>query len=154
MHPVEGNGQFAIIEDWLVIAASQTMCNLTVQQDHTYTVGDGQFVVHNCGDVRTPAQAAADLQYGSTETRVATREDAETVFRKQYLGQNLRNTTGLSDMEVKDLFKTTEGTYHWDEEVDESGRLLSHAEDNPHAYSPHLQIHPVGGPTIRIFFGG
>ena len=49
MHLVEGNGQIAIIEDWLVIAGSETMYNLTIQQDHTYTVGDGQFVVHNCG---------------------------------------------------------------------------------------------------------
>ena len=49
MHLVEGTGQIAIIEDWLVIAGSQTMYNLTVQQDHTYTVGNGQFIVHNEG---------------------------------------------------------------------------------------------------------
>jgi hypothetical protein len=57
MHLVEGNGRIAIVEDWLVIAGSETMYNLTVQQDHTYTVGDGQFVVHNCGASGTPNSA-------------------------------------------------------------------------------------------------
>ena len=52
MHLVQGDGQVGVIEDWVVIAGSETMYNLTVQQDHTYTVGDGQFVVHNidCSD--------------------------------------------------------------------------------------------------------
>ena len=49
MHLVQGDGQVGVIEDWVVIAGSETMYNLTVQQDHTYTVGDGQFVVHNTG---------------------------------------------------------------------------------------------------------
>ena len=64
MHLVEGNGQIAIIEDWLVIAGSQTMYNLTLQQDHTYTVGDGQFVVHNCdrAELRANTNAGAGQQ--------------------------------------------------------------------------------------------
>jgi hypothetical protein len=33
------------------------MYNLEVAQDHTFTVGDGQWVVHNCGVTGTPDPA-------------------------------------------------------------------------------------------------
>ena len=49
MHVVEANGQTAIITGWKVVPGVKTMYNLEVAQDHTFTVGAGQWVVHNCG---------------------------------------------------------------------------------------------------------
>jgi len=38
-----------VITGWQVVPGSATMYNLEVAQDHTYTVGDGLWVVHNSG---------------------------------------------------------------------------------------------------------
>ena len=38
-----------VVTGWSIVASSKTMYNLEVAQDHTFTVGDGQWVVHNCG---------------------------------------------------------------------------------------------------------
>jgi Bacterial toxin 30/Pretoxin HINT domain len=48
MHVVRADGSVGIITRWTVVSGSQTMYNLEVEQDHTFTVGDGQWVVHNC----------------------------------------------------------------------------------------------------------
>jgi hypothetical protein len=49
MHVVEAGGRVGVVTGWKSFPGAQTMYNLEVTQDHTYTVGDGQFVVHNCG---------------------------------------------------------------------------------------------------------
>jgi RHS repeat-associated protein len=53
MHVVEANGGVGMITGWKVVPGVKTMYNLEVQQNHTYTVGMGQWVVHNCGDDTT-----------------------------------------------------------------------------------------------------
>ncbi len=39
-----------MVTAWKVVPGVSVMYNLEVANDHTFTVGDGQWVVHNCGD--------------------------------------------------------------------------------------------------------
>lgn len=50
MHVREGNGQIGVVTGWNVVPGVQVMYNLEVAQDHTFTVGAGLWVVHNCAD--------------------------------------------------------------------------------------------------------
>ena len=47
MHIRRSNGGVGIITAWKAISGSHQMYNLEVQQDHTFTVGNEQWVVHN-----------------------------------------------------------------------------------------------------------
>jgi hypothetical protein len=49
MHVVEADGQVGVISGWKVVSGIKVMYNLEVAQDHTFVVGVGQWVVHNCG---------------------------------------------------------------------------------------------------------
>ncbi|HEU5378291.1 MAG TPA: RHS repeat-associated core domain-containing protein [Ktedonobacteraceae bacterium] len=52
MHILRADGSVGVVTGWKLVPGVQTMYNLEVQQDHTYTVGDGQWIVHNrnCAD--------------------------------------------------------------------------------------------------------
>ena len=45
---MEANGEAGVITGWKVVPGVKVMYNLEVAQDHTFTVGVGQWVVHNC----------------------------------------------------------------------------------------------------------
>jgi len=49
MHVRKADGSLGVITAWRVIPGVSVMYNLEVTQDHTFTVGEGQWVVHNCG---------------------------------------------------------------------------------------------------------
>jgi len=49
MHVRRADGQWGVVTGWKVVAGTQVMYNLEVAQDHTFTVGVGEWVVHNCG---------------------------------------------------------------------------------------------------------
>ena len=52
MHIVEAGDRTGVVTGWKSVPGAQTMYNLEVTQDHTYTVGDNQWIVHNsdaCG---------------------------------------------------------------------------------------------------------
>jgi len=50
MHMLRADGQVGVVTGWKVVPGTKVMYNLEVQQDHTFTVGVGQWVVHNkCG---------------------------------------------------------------------------------------------------------
>jgi hypothetical protein len=52
MHIVEAGGRVGVVTGWKRVPGVQIMYNLEVTQDHTYTVGTEQWVVHNdlaCG---------------------------------------------------------------------------------------------------------
>ncbi len=51
MHVVSANGSVGAITVLKIVPGTMTMYNLEVAQDHTYTVGDGKWIVHNCGGV-------------------------------------------------------------------------------------------------------
>ncbi len=48
MHVLRADGQIGVVTGWKVVPGAQVMYNLEVAQDHTFTVGTGQWVVHNC----------------------------------------------------------------------------------------------------------
>lgn len=50
MHVVRADGSIGLITHWTIVPGVKMMYNLEVAQDHTFTVGDGQWVVHNCGE--------------------------------------------------------------------------------------------------------
>jgi len=51
MHVLRADGLVGVVTAWKLVPGIRTMYNLEVQQDHTFTVGDGGWVVHNCGDL-------------------------------------------------------------------------------------------------------
>jgi hypothetical protein len=48
MHVLRADGQWGVVTGWKVVAGTQVMYNLEVARDHTFTVGVGEWVVHNC----------------------------------------------------------------------------------------------------------
>ena len=62
MHIVEADGQVGVISGWKVVPGIKTMYNLEVAQDHTFTVGVGQWVVHNCTDPEYNANGDPELR--------------------------------------------------------------------------------------------
>jgi hypothetical protein len=60
MHVLRADGRYGVITGYKVVPGAKTMYNLEVQQDHTFTVGVGQWVVHNsdtCGGDDDPVHA-------------------------------------------------------------------------------------------------
>jgi RHS repeat-associated protein len=63
MHILRADGQVGVVTGWKMVPGGKTMYNLEVQQDHTYTVGVGQWVVHNsdgCGGDNNPFSPGTD----------------------------------------------------------------------------------------------
>ncbi len=54
MHILRADGRVGVVTGWKVVPGTQVMYNLEVAQDHTFTVGAGQWVVHNCAAPTTP----------------------------------------------------------------------------------------------------
>lgn len=57
MHVLRADGRYGVITGYKVVPGAKVMYNLEVAQDHTFTVGIGQWVVHNsdtCGDGSGP----------------------------------------------------------------------------------------------------
>jgi hypothetical protein len=161
------DGTTATVRGLKIIAGTAAMYDLTVSHVHTFAVGDGQFVVHNCPQVGsgdnsikwssgTVRSAARDLDNGATEVTGSTRSEAEEFFLRKFQAETdetgelgYRNTTGMSGPEVRDYYGSKEGTYHWDTEIDpETGGVQGHGPGNPHMGLPHLQIHPFGGEAL------
>jgi len=61
MHVVKADGQVGVITGWKIVPGIQMMYNLEVAHDHTFTVGVGQWVVHNC-DIGPIKVSEEDLQ--------------------------------------------------------------------------------------------
>ena len=103
------------------------------------------------------AAAAKKLRSGANELVVSTRAQVEELFLRLYQGYGYRNTTGFGGggRGVREFFGSKRGTYHWDDLLDESGRVSGHGAGNVHGELPHIQIHDknTGGVT-RIFYGG
>ncbi len=97
------------------------------------------------------AQAAKELLNGKTVIKVASRAEAEELFLGLFQGKGFKNTTGMSAKEAKDFIGKA-STYHWDDAVDDAGRLMNHSSSNAHGLMKHLQIHDETGKIIRIFF--
>ena len=62
MYVVRASGGVGVITGWKLVPGVMTMYNLEVAQDHTFTVGAGQWVVHNCAS--SPRQPFDIVKYG------------------------------------------------------------------------------------------
>jgi len=56
MHILRADGRIGIVTGWKVVPGSSLMYNLDVADDHTFTVGSGEWVVHNCDPQPTRSQ--------------------------------------------------------------------------------------------------
>jgi len=102
---------------------------------------------------RSVKKAAQQLESGNTKVTVNSRSEAEELFLRKYHGDGYRNATGNDGVGTKQLFGKKEGTYHWDDQVGQDGRVLGHGPNNTDGNMPHLQIHDkTTGNIIRIFF--
>jgi len=68
MHMLRADGSVGMVTGWGIVHGTKVMYNLEVAQDHTFTVGDGQWVVHNECDSRilkgAMEESGVDFQQG------------------------------------------------------------------------------------------
>jgi RHS repeat-associated protein len=78
MHVLRADGRYGVITGWKIVPGVKTMYNLTVQQDHTFVVGIGQWVVHNiCG----PTAGTLGSYHELTELASGTGLQAHHIFQ-------------------------------------------------------------------------
>ncbi|MGW1915698.1 RHS repeat-associated core domain-containing protein [Streptomyces sp. NPDC002076] len=133
--------------------------NLTIQQLHTYYVlaGETPVLVHNSGGCipwssGSVSRASKSLADGATSVTVKSRSEAEELFLRTYQGDGYRNASGMDGVGTKQYYGTKRGTYHWDDQLGEDGRVLGHGAGNRDGDLPHLQVHTFDGPIVRIFW--
>lgn len=77
MHVLRADGNVGVVIGWHLVPGIRMMYNLEVAQDHTFTVGDGQWIVHNCnipvdvyrsGNASSPKISRNNLRPGSEYT--------------------------------------------------------------------------------------
>ncbi|MGQ4385535.1 RHS repeat-associated core domain-containing protein [Streptomyces sp. SAS_270] len=135
------------------------MYNLTVVDLHTYYVlaGETAVLVHNSGGCipwssGSVSRASKSLADGATSVTVKSRSEAEELFLRTYQGDGYRNASGMDGVGTKQYYGTKRGTYHWDDQLGEDGRVLGHGAGNRDGDLPHLQVHTFDGPIVRIFW--
>ncbi|GGN81412.1 hypothetical protein GCM10011579_067940 [Streptomyces albiflavescens] len=133
--------------------------NLTVDGLHTYYVlaGETPVLVHNSGGCipwssGSVSRASKSLADGATSVTVKSRSEAEELFLRTYQGDGYRNASGMDGVGTKQYYGTKRGTYHWDDQLGEDGRVLGHGAGNRDGDLPHLQVHTFDGPIVRIFW--
>lgn len=105
-------------------------------------------------------RASDALDRGATSVTVNSRAEAEELFLGKYVGQGYRNAEEFNSATAKTHFRKTkepEKYYHWDDTPvsDIKTRkvtMANHDPSDPHGDHPHLQLHPVKGEVIRIYW--
>ncbi len=104
MHLLRADGRFGVVTSWKMVPGSQTMYNLEVARDHTFTVGDGQWVVHNsggdCGDI-TPLEP--------TPTGSFTKMDKSYLKQLGIDAEKLKQETVGDSYSLYDIFRNENG---------------------------------------------
>ncbi len=96
MHVLRADGTYGVVTGWKVMPGTQVMYNLEVAQDHTFTVGDGQWVVHNTcrpGPDRSRNQVSKIVRSLARMTDLA--RAAEGTARMQRGGPATPNYAGI-----------------------------------------------------------
>jgi len=71
MHILRADGRVGAVTGWKVVLGTKVMYNLEVQQDHTFTVGVGQWIVHNlCGPSADLGQARENYVQDNLSTLI------------------------------------------------------------------------------------
>ncbi|MHA4815195.1 polymorphic toxin-type HINT domain-containing protein [Streptomyces aculeolatus] len=152
-------GTTATIEGVRYYTKRQRTHDLTLNDIHTYYVLAGQtpVLVHNSGGCipwssGSVSRASKSLADGATSVTVKSRSEAEELFLRTYQGEGYRNASGMDSVGTKQYYGTKRGTYHWDDQLGEDGRVLGHGAGNRDGDFPHLQVHTFDGPIVRIFW--
>ena len=84
MHILRADGTYGIVTGWKVVPGTKVMYNLEVAQDHNFTVGTGQFVVHNSGgnDCGASDKGSRDDQQNGEPTPVGSFKKLSDSFLK------------------------------------------------------------------------
>jgi len=111
MHILRADGGVGIITGWKMVPGTMVMYNLEVAHDHTFTVGDGQWVVHNSCLVNFQSFLSdTRSQLGMSTRRVVPRPDDEETLAvlfadgEQFIGtsggygRKLNNIRGLNNV--------------------------------------------------------
>jgi len=84
MHLLRADGRVGKVTGWKVVPGTKVMYNLEVQQDHTFTVGVGMWVVHNsdmCGGDQTPGgRTFSDYSANRANTRGFTKQNIDDII--------------------------------------------------------------------------
>ncbi|AJQ94757.1 RHS repeat domain-containing protein [Gynuella sunshinyii] len=105
-------------------------------------------------------RAAEALERGETQVSVRNRQEAEEIFIGVFSGKGYHNAEAFNSVTAKEFFRTIDGKepyYHWDD-IPVSNietkkvYMANHSPDDPHSAQPHLQLHPVDGKVIRIYW--
>jgi len=83
MHVVRADGRMGVITKWTIVPGVKMIYNLEVAQDHTFTVGDGQWIVHNCNpsDLVNPTARTYAQKMINAFTDHLTSSDLEGAWR-------------------------------------------------------------------------
>jgi hypothetical protein len=104
MHVVEAGNRAGVVTAWKSVSGVQTMYNLEVTQNHTYTVGINQFVVHNSD--------GADCNLSPNDWRNSSLNNAPN--------QTTSGTKNIDGVHINDQGDAEPYTGHYDE----YGRLV------------------------------
>lgn len=126
MHVQRADGTIGVITGWKLVPGSTVMYNLEVAQDHTFTVGDGQWVVHNCA---RPKNEFFE-RYGSDDEMSSVKETGGLSFKPGHQGPDggRKWVALLDDVDVgrlgsrksyawKMVFEVKPGTRAWLDQV-------------------------------------
>jgi len=121
MHVKRADGRVGIVTVWKRVPGITMMYNLEVAQDHTFTVGDGQWIVHNC------AKPTLDRfeRYGSPEEAQAAQTSGQLSFKSgtkgpdggtkwiSSIGKASWKALGAKTHSWKMVIETASGTRDW-----------------------------------------
>ena len=97
MHVLRADGTYGIVTGWKVVSGVKAMYNLEVAQDHTFVVGVGEWVVHNCGS--SPLSQQADLEAkGLSNDGISTFGRSRTTVGVAYVQDSEGSVTRLVSM--------------------------------------------------------
>jgi len=109
MHILQADGHFGVVTGWKVVPGMQVMYNLEVAQDHTFTVGTGQWVVHNCGDTGFTLKNGFQVTLSDQGLRRVFSEHAAEWFGRRVTDADRAAFYAL----IKDAMKS-QLTFFWD----------------------------------------
>jgi hypothetical protein len=116
MHIVEANGQTGIVSGWKVVPGAMTMYNLEVALDHTFVVGMGMWVVHNCSFGDT-AKLTDHFNRHGTDFGLTSESEYENAAKGSFNGETVDGSYG----QHLTRFRANGDVVHFNTSTDEFG---------------------------------
>ncbi|MHB8598467.1 MAG: hypothetical protein ACYDER_16820 [Ktedonobacteraceae bacterium] len=138
MHVLRADGNVGVVTGWKVVPGTKVMYNLEVAQDHTFTVGTGEWVVHNCeyqgsyptnfsganrDSINDPQGFASDAQWDDHWTQHGT--DFGSADKQTYEQQANNFMSNAPNNDELQLTRTNGDTLRWDTKTGEFGVVTS-----------------------------